>query len=518
MKLAERIGNFLVTVAARVGANPEHIPRAKRFFDAIDKRMTMYYDAASTSRTRNDWASTNGTPFDNISTDLKRMIARSRESSDNNGLSENIDNVFQSNIVHNGIRPQPTVESAPGTLAEDVNTKLAEGWKRANDQWDRTRKSTYYECQSLMLKTLINSGSVCVNSVPSHRNAFLPVSYQIIEPDRLDFSKDWFAKTSFQNEPKKQTQYGIDLDEYGSSLRYWVEGIETSISAENFSCRFRRRRPEQYIGVPWKAPVLTALWDLGSLMEDQFVSSRIRAMIALWVNKNDAPGLSKGITNSKLQWEPGRIMYSGTKPEVISGGDPIGDTFDPLTRLCQRSIAIGTGLSYQILTKDLQGMNFAASRANILEDRRIFQMIQKWFSKEVCQVDYENFVKWMFLSGKMAPLSYADYLADPWTFNQCHWQMPGWDWVDPTKDAKATIDLYANKMTTLSDHYSSRGKDWRSELRQIATEQEFMDGLGLKMPEQLKAEAAQAAADAQTQTEGSADEAAANALMEIKPI
>lgn len=377
MKLAERIGNFLVTVAARVGANPEHIPRVKRFFDAIDKRMTMYYDAASTSRTRNDWASTNGTPFDNISTDLKRMIARSRESSDNNGLSENIDNVFQSNIVHNGIRPQPTVESAPGTLAEDVNTKLAEGWKRANDQWDRTRKSTYYECQSLMLKTLINSGSVCVNSVPSHRNAFLPVSYQIIEPDRLDFSKDWFAKTSFQNEPKKQTQYGIDLDEYGSPLRYWVEGIETSISAENFSCRFRRRRPEQYIGVPWKAPVLTALWDLGSLMEDQFVSSRIRAMIALWVNKNDAPGLSKGITNSKLQWEPGRIMYSGTKPEVISGGDPIGDTFDPLTRLCQRSIAIGTGLSYQILTKDLQGMNFAASRANILEDRRIFQMIQK---------------------------------------------------------------------------------------------------------------------------------------------
>jgi lambda family phage portal protein len=483
------LGNFAVRIGARLGADPDYIPRVKSFFDSMERRVMMYYDAASQSRVRSDWSSSNGVPYSNISPDLKRIIARSRESSDNNGLSENIDNVFMSNVVHTGIKPEPAIVDDSGNIAEEANKVLAAGWERVNDQWDRSGHSTYYECQGLMLRTLINSGSVLTNLVKSRAGSFLPVAGQIIEPDRLDFARDFSARGVSENKPEKQTQYGIDLDEYGVPLRFYLQGVDKPISAENMSIRYKRRRPEQFIGVPWKAPVLTALWDLGSLMEDQFVSSRIRAMIAFWIHKNDAPGLAKGLnSNRNLSMEPGRTLYTNTKPEIIGGEDPVSETFDPLTRLCQRSIAIGTGLSYQILTKDLQGMNFAASRANILEDRRIFQMIQKWFIKEVCQPDYAIFVKWMFLSGKMAPLTYADYIIDPWKWSQCFWQPPGWDWVDPTKDANASIDLYKNNMTTLKEHYGSKGKNWRAELRQIAEEKAAMKDLGLQMPEELLAE------------------------------
>jgi capsid protein len=88
----------------------------------------------------------------------------------------------------------------------------------------------------------------------------------------------------------------------------------------------------------------------------------------------------------------------------------------------------------------------------------------------------------------MAPLTYADYIIDPWKWSQCFWQPPGWDWVDPTKDANASIDLYKNNMTTLKEHYGSKGKNWRAELRQIAEEKAAMKDLGLQMPEELLAE------------------------------
>jgi len=500
MNIRDMIGNLFIRLGVAAGANPSYIPHVKKIFDAIDKRYAMYYDAASRDRLRNDWTTSTNTPYSNMKGDLKTLIARSRESTDNNGLSENIDNVFLSNVVHTGIKPAPVVRNRSGELDDRVNKKLDEGWKRYNDQWDRSSHSTYYENQGLGLKTIINSGSVLRNTVPSAAGDYLPIANQLIEPDRLDFSADINVRTMLDDAaPGSQLQFGIYLDPYGRPEAFKVNGYPSPVPASNMDIRYRRRRTEQFIGVPWKAPVLTGIWDIGSLIEDRSIASRIQAMIALWVNKKDAPRMIKNVdSNYKMAWEPGRVMYSDIKPEIISSGEDVSKSFDPLTRLIQRNIAIGTGLSYQILTKDLQGMNFAASRANILEDRRIFRQVQKWFIKEFCQVDWQIFVKWMFLSGKMAPFTYADYLADPWKYNQCYWQPPGWDWVDPLKDAKAAIELNNNNMLSLEDHYGEKGKRWDVELEKIAREKkkvkELEEKYGVNMSaEDVNADAADAA-------------------------
>jgi capsid protein len=84
------------------------------------------------------------------------------------------------------------------------------------------------------------------------------------------------------------------------------------------------------------------------------------------------------------------------------------------------------------------------------------------------------------MAGKMAPLTYADYLADPWKWTQCFWQPPGWDWVDPLKDAKAAIELHKMNMLSLKDHYGSKGKNWEREVAQIAIERERLKEIGLE--------------------------------------
>jgi lambda family phage portal protein len=474
-RTGDAIGRALMKAGARIG-NPWFIPGAGDLLSSIERIYMQHYDAASSSRVRADWGYTTDTPYTQIRNDLKKMIARSRSSTDNNGLSEHIDKVFLSNVVGQGIRPEAAVVEPDGKPNEDANRILNEGWKRHNDQWDRSGKSTYYECQGLGFKTILNSGSVIRNMVDSRKGDYLPIAFQMIEPDRLNWNKDTFTTTHDNASPAAQTQFGVDLDEYGVPIQFHVSGVDRPISAQFMDIRFHRRRLEQYVGVPWKAPILKFLWDLDNLCEDQFVKSRIHAMIALWINKRDMPSMLKKRLNSdsQLEWEPARMMYSDNEPKIIEPKEKISESFDPLTRLIQRIISIGVGLSYQIVTKDLQGMNFASSRANILEDRRIFRMTQKWFTKEFCQRDWQTFVRWMFFSGKMAPLTLADYNKDSWRWSQAYWQPPGWDWVDPLKDAQAAIKLHGANMMTLQEHYANRGQNYRSQLRQIAEEKVYL--------------------------------------------
>jgi capsid protein len=73
--------------------------------------------------------------------------------------------------------------------------------------------------------------------------------------------------------------------------------------------------------------------------------------------------------------------------------------------------------------------------------------------------------------------------------------------VDPTKDATASIDLFNNNMTTLKDIYGTRGKNWRSEIRQRAAEKKELDSLGLSAPAPVAPNQNQSALTPQQRTE-----------------
>ena len=62
----------------------------------------------------------------------------------------------------------------------------------------------------------------------------------------------------------------------------------------------------------------------------------------------------------------------------------------------------------------------------------------------------------------------------------CHvWFWDGHEHVDPSKEATAQDKRLANNTTTLAAEYAKQGKEWETELRQIAKEQKLMDELGI---------------------------------------
>lgn len=73
----------------------------------------------------------------------------------------------------------------------------------------------------------------------------------------------------------------------------------------------------------------------------------------------------------------------------------------------------------------------------------------------------------------------VDLLEDFETWTAHIFQPPGWEWVDPQKEQKASAEAIASNLSTLSDECGKRGKDWRDVVEQRATEEAFIKSLGL---------------------------------------
>lgn len=59
------------------------------------------------------------------------------------------------------------------------------------------------------------------------------------------------------------------------------------------------------------------------------------------------------------------------------------------------------------------------------------------------------------------------------------WFWDGQEHVDPQKEANAQSVRLQSRTTSLASEYAKQGKDWETELRQIAREKELMEKLGI---------------------------------------
>ena len=59
------------------------------------------------------------------------------------------------------------------------------------------------------------------------------------------------------------------------------------------------------------------------------------------------------------------------------------------------------------------------------------------------------------------------------------WFWDGHEHVDPSKEATAQEKRLKNRTTTLAAEYAKQGKDWETELRQIAKERDLMEELNI---------------------------------------
>ena len=89
---------------------------------------------------------------------------------------------------------------------------------------------------------------------------------------------------------------------------------------------------------------------------------------------------------------------------------------------------------------------------------------------QMARPDYHAFVDAAVLSGA---ISIPNYSSDLRRWRRAEWRVPPFPWVDPLKEAMATIRLIDSGLTTRKAEVESRGRDFSRVQKQIDKEKDL---------------------------------------------
>lgn len=418
-----------------------------------------------------------------------------------------------SSVVENGIQAQSTLESEEGYDAEAVNWSRDGVWDTWCEVCDHNGEYTFAEIQRMAQREMIEAGEVLLHFVKTpnktHRGITRPVplAIELIEADRLAVDHDTYKHHKSGNRIAR----GVELDDTGKPVAYWVypqHPSDVAIATDNTPKRipaadiqhlFRRERLGQTRGVSWFAPVLSWLRDLGVYVDNELQASAVAACFSVFIRTDGTPGGLNGPSGSDTEdtngnkyefIEPGQVMY-GNKDEgvdVINTTRPNSGS-QPWIELMLRGIAVGTGLSYEVVARDYSKTNYSSSRTSQLEDRRRFRCWQKYLVNHLCQPVWDRFCDAAAIAGQKGFPTATELLSDRRKVAPVEWQTPEWEWVDPTSEQAASQASIEANQSTYATECGSRGRNWKSVAYQRAKEQALFRKLGLGTLEQKRIDA-----------------------------
>ncbi len=460
----------------------KHIQRQEK----AKYRNSSSFDGGSTGRHRDDWSYETDLPYNELSDSAEKMRARSRRLYNSDDTYKAAINTVVTNCIGTGLRPKPKVLGPDGKPDKVINKAIEDNfWRYSHkDQWDSRKKISFVGGgQRLALKTVLIAGDFVLNAVPSRRGALLPWMWQQVDVDRLDTSYDYLERALWNSEPAKQTVHGISLDEYGAPISYRFKGVTAPVPAKYIiHSYFSEDRPEQYAGVPAACAALAASYDKHELLENYATKSRAIADILFFLsNKNDDfPNAEDKDADEILGLSNMSVMRGEEAPEDIRFPDNVNDTIKPIIRMLQHGVCSCLGTSYTTVTRDMEGVNFAASKFIDIQEWRFYNMLKDWFIVDVCEPFYDRTVLQMVLAGRIPGVSPALYIADQYRYNACDWTGNGKYDVDPLKDMNSDNEGLRTGVLTLTDVVGKRGRDIDDHIALMKEEREKLKENGLE--------------------------------------
>lgn len=456
--------------------------QARRVYERTTERS---YDGARTDRRNAYWRTQNRSADLELSESADVMRSRARALVRDNAYARGIIQARARNIVGTGIRPQAAIVDG-----DALNVALESLWNRWQRQCDVGGRLSFYEMQQLAMREADEAGECLVRFVRREQpGRVLPLALEMIEADR--FATDHFVRGR-NPESGNEVVRGVELNADGQPVTYWLyeshpRGVNSYRQeakphpASQFLHLYRQERIGQTRGVTIFAPVIRWLQDLGYYVENELQSSAIASCFSAAITTmaggadgglldDDGDSASDTDGNRFDGIQPGLVgrLMPGEDIKVIN---PTRNQSEAQTfvNLMLRSMAVGTGLSYERLSRDYSQTNYSSNRASDLEDRREFRPIQDWITGHLCIPVWERFVESAVLNSKV-PISAADYIREPERYHAHKQHPPGWEWVDPVKEQRASAEAVDSLQSTLADEAGKRGKDWRDIIDQRAIE------------------------------------------------
>lgn len=425
-----------------------------------------FYEGGKITKANKDFWNATSSFEETAQPDRDRLRARARWLSGNNAIMDNIDNAIINNVVGKGIY----LQSVTGKQKFDDNVELNWlRWCKNKNICDITGRFNFFVIQRMLIKSRIVDGEIFIYKIITKDGLKL----QLIETDALDSSR---------------SDGGIETDTYGKPVNYhFIDSTNKaySIKASSIIHYFLPERPTQYRGLSEYKQAILDIKNFSAFQSASIQGARARANIAYAV-KNTGSGNALGADiNTKIQSVNGVSVLYLNKGETIEKLDPdsVATDYAQFSEATIRSIATARKVSYELAFRDYSRVNFASSRASLLQDNKRFDFEQEDF---VLNVLNDIFEAWFEVEVLRGTISAPSYEKDPSKYCRPKWIMPKRDLVDPLKEITAIEKKLKLNLTSEIDVANSEGEDYEEILRKKAKENELKLKYGLPLDENMQ--------------------------------
>lgn len=444
------------------------------------------YDAASYGRLNANWRAVNQSAEDTDRMSRDTIRARARDLERNSDMMNSVTGAFKRNVIGGGYTIQVKTDD------ENLNKQLSELWK----EWCKKRNCDVTETQSFnqilrmaVVRKKVDGGILFVKRYTD--GGIVPFKLQMIEVDELDTSRVLTSKAG------NVIAGGIEYNRYNKAEGYWikqysidgfVENEPVYIDAKDVIFYFTKKRPSQVREISDTTQTINRIRDINEFMVAVSVKERIAACLAVFVKRmmpsTSGSGFGRGITqNGKSDYE-GKTIAPGMIKELNAGDEiqtvvPSGQAADATsyTKLQQRLIGAGQGISYEATSRDMSETNYSSARQGLIEDEQTYLEEIELLTDIMSEI-YETFVISCVLAGLV---DIKKFWNDKRKYLKHEWIKAPRKWIDPVKEANANkIAMYTGQKT-FQQIAAENGRDWKEQMKEMADVIEHGKKLGIEM-------------------------------------
>lgn len=487
-----RFNQFIAHIAPGFALRREvAIRRLKRLENFKESQRT--FDAIKGGRMRHDLLSTTKSPNAALkSSEALRYHIRQLEY--NNGFMSGPIARLVNHVVGQGIRFQARVTAddektgsrSPGTLTEAVaetwNLQAETGFKRWGKKADMRLIQSFFEIQRTVQGALERDGeTLAVGRQSKRTDRIIPYCIELFEIDRL--------KTPLSQWKNPKIRDGIRYDDEGVPESYYIlkchpgETLGLGLKDDDFDeikafnpngtrkvmHLFNVIRPEQSRGYSRLAAGLKAFQDLDRYREAEIYAALEDACLTGFIKTQQPADFQANFTQGNItdssgddttrryhEFAPGQMNYLDPNEDItIHAPKRPNDQLEVFTNYLLRDPANALDIPLEILAQDWKGMNYSNARTVLVMFFISMRVRQRYLIDHLCTPVYENVIRDMILHDHVPAV---DLALRP-EFENHAWIPPGWQWVDPVKEAQGKAIELTNNFDTLTDILAGTGKD-----------------------------------------------------------
>ncbi len=397
--------------------------------------------------------------------DIRRILrVRSRYEIANNSYAKGIVLTLANDVVGTGPRLQMLTDD------DALNRKIEHDfyeWSAETGLAETLRTARIARCQD-------GEAFLLLAQNPNLNNEQVKLDVRLIEADRV-------TDDVLHSDPDRID--GVTFDVYGNPKSYrvldyhpggdWTGALPAAreIPAENMIHVFRTDRPGQHRGVPEITPALPLFAQLRRFTLAVLSAAEAAADFA-GILYTDAPANGEADAVAPMD----AIQLERNMLLTMPGGWKMGqlDPKQPATTYAEfkheilNEIARCLNMPFNIAAGNSSGYNYASGRLDHQTYYKAVRVDQAFMAATVLD---------RILAAWLREYSIAECVECSCAHT---WFWDGAEHVDPAKEASAQEKRLSSNTTTLAAEYARQGKDWETELRQIAKERKLMAKLGIE--------------------------------------